>query len=349
VLSSGVLGAPACRVSVSRLDDGTGPVSARRCGHRPTDGIDLFAVFFATLWLMTTAVSQAFLELSRGLRDRIERALRAYLAQAVGVPEVLGAAIRHSLLAPGKRLRPMLVLMAAEACGGEEGSAMPAACAVEMVHTYSLIHDDLPAMDDDDMRRGVPSCHAAFGEAMAILAGDALQALAFEVLARDTQPPATAVRCCAELAHAAGLSGMVGGQVDDLTAGFVTGDLNLLESIHRRKTGAMFNASLRLGGLVAGAADEQLAALEAYGGRLGLAFQIMDDVLDSEGDEAAMGKHAGKDSAHGKLTFPSVLGGEESRRRAGRLVDLACAALAPWGVKAGSLEMLARFVTERTR
>ena len=162
-------------------------------------------------------------------------------------------------------------------------AAMPAACAVEMVHTYSLIHDDLPAMDDDDLRRGRPSCHAQFGEAMAILAGDALLAMAFEVLARDIQPPEVAARCCAALARAAGPSALVGGQVDDIKAEFQGGDLALLESIHRRKTGAMFNVSLRLGGLVAGADVEQLAALDTYGSKLGLAFQIVDDVSGSAG------------------------------------------------------------------
>ncbi len=226
---------------------------------------------------------------------------------------------------------------------------MPAACAVEMVHTYSLIHDDLPAMDDDDLRRGRPSCHAQFGEAMAILAGDALLARAFEVLARDVQPPQVAAACCAALGRAAGPSEMVGGQVDDIKAEFQGGDLALLESIHRRKTGAMINVALRLGGLVAGARSEQLEALSTYGDRLGLAFQIVDDVLDLRGDEVAMGKRLGKDSARGKLTFPSILGLEESEQRAGQLVDAAQEALALFQDRAENLASLARYVIQRSR
>jgi geranylgeranyl diphosphate synthase type II len=217
-----------------------------------------------------------------------------------------------------------------------------------MVHTYSLIHDDLPAMDDDDLRRGRPSCHAQFGEATAILAGDALLAMAFEVLARDIQPPEVAARCCEQLARAAGPISLVGGQVDDMNAEFQGGDLDLLESIHRRKTGAMINVSLRLGGLVAGAEAEQLAALDTYGRKLGLAFQIVDDVLDLRGDEASMGKRLGKDSAHGKLTFPSVLGLEASEQRAASLADEACQALAIFGQWADNLELLARYVIQMT-
>jgi geranylgeranyl diphosphate synthase type II len=241
------------------------------------------------------------------------------------------------------------VLMAAEACGSDREAALPAACAVEMVHTYSLIHDDLPAMDDDDVRRGRPSCHAAFGEATAILAGDALLARAFEVLASGTRPPELAARCCAELAQAAGAEALVGGQADDLAAETSGGGLGELESIHRRKTGAMFGVSLRLGAIVAGASGEQHAALQTYAKKLGLAFQIVDDLLDHKGNEAALNKRAGKESARGKLTFPRVLGVAESERRAGTLVDEACRALAPLGPRASCLEALARYVLERNR
>jgi geranylgeranyl diphosphate synthase type II len=260
----------------------------------------------------------------------------------------LAEAIRHSLLGPGKRLRPTLVVMAAEACGGTCEAALPAACAVEMVHAYSLVHDDLPAMDDDDMRRGRPTCHKVFGEATAILAGDALLALAFEILARDLQPPAVAARCCAVLAKAAGPCALVGGQADDLAGEFSDGGLAELESIHRRKTGAMFLASLELGALVAGATDQQRLALAEYGRRLGLVFQITDDLLDVRGDSAAMGKRAGKDSRRGKLTFPGLVGVEESLARSRLLVDEACAAVEPFGPRAECLQALAHRVLERT-
>ena len=226
---------------------------------------------------------------------------------------------------------------------------MPAACAVEMVHAYSLIHDDLPAMDDDDLRRGRPTCHKQFGEALAILAGDALLALAFEVLAREVKPEALAGQCCLELAQAAGASALVGGQADDLAAEAGGGDLATLESIHRRKTGAMFLASLRLGGLCAAANNEQMTALDAYGKAIGLAFQIVDDLLDAGGDEQAVGKRLQKDADRGKLTFPRLLGVEESRRRAGELIAEAVAALACFGSAAEGLEALARYVLERNR
>jgi geranylgeranyl diphosphate synthase, type II len=237
--------------------------------------------------------------------------------------------------------------MSCQTCGCDSTRALPAACAVEMVHTYSLIHDDLPAMDDDDMRRGRPSCHARFGEATAILAGDALLAQAFEVLAGGIDPPAVAARCCAELAAAAGPCNLVGGQQDDLNAEFARLGTEQLESIHRRKTGAMIRVSLRLGGIAAGADESQLAALSTYGEKLGLAFQIVDDLLDLVGTEASLGKRAGKDSGHGKLTFPAVLGVAESRQRAEQQIEAAIDALAPFGARANSLAGLARYVLER--
>jgi geranylgeranyl diphosphate synthase type II len=284
---------------------------------------------------------------SRDARERIDRALAEYTNFDRGCPAQLREAIRYSLLAPGKRLRPMLVLLAAEACGGEAQAALPAACAVEMIHTYSLVHDDLPAMDDDDLRRGRPTCHRAFGEATAILAGDALLTLAFEVLARDVRPPAVAAQCCSLLAHAAGASALVGGQADDLAGEFSTGGVEALEAIHRRKTGAMFLASLALGGLTAGADRQQQDALTEYGQCLGLAFQITDDLLDVRGDASAMGKRAGKDSDRGKLTFPGILGIEESMRRATSLVAQACTALAVLEPRAEGLQALAYYVLHR--
>ena len=266
-----------------------------------------------------------------------------------GCPANLREAIRYSLLAPGKRLRPMLVLLAAEAVGGSIEAAMPAACAVEMIHAYSLVHDDLPGMDDDDLRRGQPTCHKKYGEATAILAGDALLTMAFEVVARQIEPPEVAAACCAALAEAAGPCGMVGGQADDVAAPGGDGGVDELVSIHNRKTGALIRVSLKLGALVAGADAGQLTALEEYGRRLGLAFQITDDLLDVRSHEQATGKRVGKDAEQGKLTFPGLLGVDRSAGRAERLITEACEALVPLGTRAGSLEALARYVLERNR
>jgi geranylgeranyl diphosphate synthase type II len=297
---------------------------------------------------MAQSPTSAFLEYAPPVRREIEAALDRYTDFDSGCPPSLRDAIRYSLLSEGKRLRPLLVLMAAESCGCSRQRALPAAVAVEMIHTYSLIHDDLPAMDDDDLRRGKPTCHTVYGEALAILAGDALLAQAFEVLARDTEPPEVAARCCAALAQAAGALALVGGQVDDLAGEFTDGDLTRLQEIHRRKTGAMFVVSLRLGGFVAGADKSQQRALESYGRSLGLAFQIVDDLLDVQGDEAALGKRAGKDANRGKMTFPSVLGASESRIRAEELIGAACEAVAPIGSRAAPLQALAQYVLGRS-
>ncbi|MBS0211279.1 MAG: polyprenyl synthetase family protein [Planctomycetes bacterium] len=297
---------------------------------------------------MTLVPQLTFAEMAAPARPVIEAALNASSQPAPGCPERLAEAMRYSLLAPAKRLRPILVTMAAEACDGTIERALPAACAVEMVHTYSLIHDDLPAMDDDDLRRGRPTCHVVYGEAMAILAGDALLARAFEVLAREISPAEVAARAVALLAAAAGPAALVGGQADDLTSAG-QGDVMSLESIHARKTGAMFLVSLQLGGLTAGATAEQMTALVGYGRAMGLAFQIMDDLLDVSGSEQALGKRVGKDVDRGKLTFPALLGVGESRRRAEALVAEACAALAPLGPQGAGLEALARYVLERDR
>lgn len=296
-------------------------------------------------------------------RPRIEAALAACLPQTDaaddGCPRTLAEAMRYSLLAPGKRLRPLLVLAASRACGGDLEAALPAACAVEMIHCYSLIHDDLPAMDDDDLRRGNPTSHKVFGEGLAILAGDALLTLAFETLATRIRPATAAAACCAELGRAAGACELVGGQADDLAEeGKVPGapdtstrdatqSLAALEAIHRRKTGAMMLVSLKLGAIVAGADAGQLAALDEYGRRLGLTFQIMDDLLDVRGSEAAVGKRVGKDAARGKLTFPGLLGEEESIRRAQTLTTEAIAAVRSAGTDVEVLEDLARYVVER--
>jgi geranylgeranyl diphosphate synthase type II len=253
----------------------------------------------------------------------------------------------YSVLGGGKRLRPVLVLLTCEACGGNIRAALPAACAVEMVHTYSLIHDDLPAMDDDNLRRGRPTNHVKFGEAGAILAGDALLTLAFEVLAR-VEPPEVAARCCMDLARASGACGMVGGQAADLDAeqtGIKSGEE--LESIHRRKTARLIACSARLGALVAGANSKTLDALEIYGESVGLAFQIADDLLDLQGEEAKMGKGVRKDADRGKATYPALWGASESRRKANSLIERACLALEPLGAHGRRLEELAHFILER--
>jgi geranylgeranyl diphosphate synthase type II len=295
----------------------------------------------------------------RAYRAGVEDGLRHWHGQVSGgAPASLREAMAYSLFAPGKRLRPLLVVLACEAAGGERTRAVPAACAVEMVHTYSLIHDDLPAMDDDDLRRGLPTCHKKFGEALAILAGDALLTAAFQVLA-EGYPPRTAAVSIAELARGAGAAGMVGGQALDLGAeGRVpgvpaprTGDD--LEEIHRRKTGALFLASLRLGLFAAqgeqphGPDPATAAGLDRFGRAFGLAFQIADDLLDVQGTSDRAGKRVGKDAARGKVTFPSLLGVDESRRRARALYDEAIAALTILGAPATPLAALVRAVTDR--
>jgi geranylgeranyl diphosphate synthase type II len=302
-------------------------------------------------------------DLAHYLREKqalVETHLRGSLRPERGLPERLLEAMRYSLLAPGKRLRPLLVLMAAEACDGTEANPWPAACAVEMIHAYSLVHDDLPAMDDDDLRRGQPTCHKRFGEAMAILAGDALLTMAFQTLA-EGYPPSLAGHCCGELARAAGAAGMVGGQVDDLAWESQPGEhsLEALENLHARKTGALIQASLRLGALCSLALPEaskypylhadDLKPFDAYGRCLGLLFQITDDLLDVDGDADRTGKRVNKDAARGKLTYPGLLGIAESRRRAERLCQEACDHLASLGTKANRLLELATYVRDRDR
>ncbi len=286
-------------------------------------------------------------EQSLMLLEQIDAALLRYVEFGSGCPARLREAIEYSLLAPGKRLRPQLVLLAAGACGAETEQALPAAAAVEMVHAYSLVHDDLPAMDNDDLRRGRPTCHKQFGEATAILVGDALLTRAFEVLASEVRPPTAAARCCAELAQAAGATTLVGGQADDLDAQFGHLSRDQLESIHRRKTGALFRVSLRLGAIVAEASPEQLQALDQFGQHLGLAFQVVDDLLDVSGSESDVGKRLNKDNQQGKATYPAVLGEAASRRLADQLIDQACEAIAIFGESAAALRKLAGFVRRR--
>jgi geranylgeranyl diphosphate synthase, type II len=292
-------------------------------------------------------------EILRDARHRVDEALGRFAPEVGPVgdcPPRLAEAMRYSLLGGGKRLRPVLCLLASEACGGTWDAAMASACALEMVHTYSLIHDDLPSMDDDDLRRGRPTCHKAFDEATAILAGDGLLTLAFETIARHTRPPEAAARCVLALAEGAGPSGMVAGQMADLEAeGRDDPTIEALEAIHVRKTGALLRASLRMGGIVAGADGARLQALTSYGHAVGLAFQIVDDLLDVTGDEAKMGKRVNKDSGLGKWTYPGLLGVEGSRRRARTLAEEAVAALEPFGDRGTTLRALAMDLLERDR
>ena len=284
--------------------------------------------------------------------SQIEEALVEALPSDPDTPPDLLEAMRYSLMAGGKRLRPILVLLAAEACGADPRDAMPAACAVEMVHTYSLIHDDLPAMDDDDLRRGQPTSHVAFGEAMAILAGDALLTRAFEILAADLPDPVVAAECCRVLASAGGSDGMVGGQVADLAATdtspeSVDDPLQVLGDIHRRKTGRLLAASLELGAVVAGAEKQVRESLLDYGQQVGLAFQVADDLLDVEGDINRTGKTSGRDAHLGKWTYPALAGNDKSRRLARNCIASACAAVEPLGEAGEPLKVLAEFVIER--
>ena len=305
-------------------------------------------------------------------QQAIEAALGNTLRRLmIDTPPALAEAIEYSLLAPGKRLRPLLVILGCEAAGGSQTQALSAACALEMVHTYSLIHDDLPAMDDDDLRRGLPTCHKKYGEALAILAGDALLTMAFEVLAEGYGPKTVAVSCV-ELARGAGASGMVGGQVLDLeaegrfafpgepamsVAGFVapTQGLAQLETIHRRKTGALFRSALRLGVFAAqaetdhGVNTKTLAAIDRYAAAFGLAFQVTDDLLDVESSAEQTGKRVGKDAARGKLTYPGLLGIDASRRRALELGQDAVTAAEQLGPSGQPLAELARYVVQRDR
>jgi geranylgeranyl diphosphate synthase, type II len=283
-------------------------------------------------------------------RGWVEAALDRWLPRAADPPPTIHEAMRYSVFAGGKRLRPLLCLAACEAAGGASPPALPAAVALELIHTYSLIHDDLPAMDDDDFRRGRPTCHKVYGEAVAILAGDALLTHAFQVLAACGDAPVAAdrrLRIVAELASAAGSVGMVGGQTMDMRAEGQALDPETLLDLHRRKTGALLRAAIRMGGIAGGADESALAALTVYGERAGLAFQIVDDILDIEGDSAEMGKSAGSDLRKQKATYPAVFGMAESKRQVGALLQEAKTALQPLGPGAGVLAALADYMGRR--
>ncbi len=287
-------------------------------------------------------------------REAADAALERLLPPATQHPTSIHQAMRHSVFAGGKRLRPILCMEAGRLIGApsRDGALPPGiedvGAALEMLHTYSLIHDDLPALDNDDLRRGRPTCHKAFGEATAILAGDALQTQAYEVLAQIQCPAEARVAIIREIAHATGtIDGMIGGQVVDLEAEHKKPDLPTLEYIHRSKTAALITASVVSGGMYAGAVAADVERLRTYGQSIGLAFQIVDDVLDVTQTSEQLGKTAGKDTAAEKTTYPALFGVEESLRRADALVDRGCAQLDVFGERAETLKSLARFLAER--
>ncbi|MGO9402985.1 MAG: polyprenyl synthetase family protein [Terriglobales bacterium] len=297
-------------------------------------------------------------------RDAADAALEQLLPPSTQHPSSIHQAMRHSVFAGGKRLRPILCMEAgrmiaavsiANSDDSSQTGSLPAGieqvgAALEMLHTYSLIHDDLPALDNDDLRRGRPTCHKAFGEAIAILAGDALQTQAYEVLAQIACPAEARVAIIREIAHATGtIDGMIGGQVVDLEAEHKKPDLATLEYIHRSKTAALITASVVSGGMYAGATAADIGRLRTYGQSIGLAFQIVDDVLDLTQTSEQLGKTAGKDAAAEKTTYPALFGIEESIRKADALVDQACAELDQYGEAASTLKELARYLVERKK
>ena len=282
-------------------------------------------------------------------QDRVEQALSSWVA--ADAPAGLGLAMRYAVLDGGKRLRPLLVLAACEAVQGDGTAALRAACAVELIHAYSLVHDDMPCMDNDVLRRGKPTVHVQFGEAQALLAGDALQALAFELLVPNdgSMPPALSAALCRQLALAAGATGMAGGQAVDLASVGLSLDQSALEAMHRLKTGALLQASVTMGVATAQVAASVIRELSSYGASLGLAFQVVDDILDVTTDSATLGKTAGKDAASDKPTFVSLMGLQNAQAYADALLDQAHAALHRSGLAhTDTLHALADWVGRRT-
>ncbi len=295
------------------------------------------------------------MDLKLYLKDRcklVDNALERLLPPDDEQPASLHKSMRYSVFAGGKRVRPILMLAACEAVGGSIDDAMPAACAMEMIHTYSLIHDDLPAMDDDDFRRGNPTNHKVFGEAVAILAGDALLTQAFIAMSSPEYaakvPPAALLAVIREIGRCAGSHGMVGGQVVDMESeGKPDIDLPTVQYIHTHKTGALIKASVKAGALLGAADEKALAALTQYGEAVGLAFQIADDILDIEGTTEEIGKDAGSDEARGKATYPAMIGLSASKQRAAELVEMALESLAGFDAKAEPLREIARYIVSR--
>jgi geranylgeranyl diphosphate synthase type II len=282
-------------------------------------------------------------------KEMVDKALDGYLPVRDGDSSEIVEAMRYSLFAGGKRLRPVLCMASAEAVGGSARAVLPVACALEMIQTYSLIHDDLPAMDDDDYRRGKPSNHKMFGEGIAILAGDALLTEAFSLLSERNPaiPPETGLAVLHEIATAAGFQGMVGGQAADLRAEGEAVDMERMRYIHTHKTQALITVSIRAGALLAEAGENDLSALSAYGNKTGLAFQIADDILDIESSRTVLGKDTGSDEGHGKATYPALIGVDRSREEMNRLVEEALSAIRRLDKRADPLRMIARFIAER--
>lgn len=287
------------------------------------------------------------------LQDRqkiVEEALERYLPGENNIPSDIYKAVRYSVFNGGKRIRPILCLAAADAIGGDLGVTIPIACALELIHTYSLIHDDLPAMDNDDFRRGKPTCHKVFGEDIAILAGDALLTEAFVLLSRTEKVRLSAEKRLAviqEIAQAAGIDGMVGGQALDVLSEKFASDEKILREIHRRKTGALIAAAVKSGAIISNAPKEKIQALAEYGINVGLAFQIADDILNVEGDRELMGKETGSDAARGKLTYPSLMGMEKAKEKLAKYIDAAEISLSDFDERARPLILIARYVKDR--
>lgn len=286
------------------------------------------------------------------LKDRqsiVEEALQRYLPED-DIPADIYKAVRYSVFNGGKRIRPILCLAAAESIGGDLAPAIPVACALELIHTYSLIHDDLPSMDNDDFRRGKPTCHKVFGENIAILAGDALLTEAFALLSRAEKIMVSAEKRLAviqEIAYAAGISGMVGGQALDVLSEKSGADENTLREIHRRKTGALIVAAVKTGAMISNAAKDKIQALTEYGINVGMAFQIADDILNVEGDSKLMGKGTGSDAARNKLTYPSLLGIQTAKEKLAKHIDAAVTSLSGFDERAMPLIVMARYIKER--
>lgn len=294
---------------------------------------------------------KGYIELRRNL---VNEALEKYLPKTEDVfQREIVSAMRYSLFAGGKRLRPILCIAGAEAVGGEIEQVMPIACGLELIHTYSLIHDDLPSMDDDGLRRGIPTNHVVFGEAMAILAGDGLLTEAFRIMTLPVlwakADPVRILSAINFIAEAAGHRGMVGGQAMDIRCQGGSADIPTINYIHSHKTGALIKASVVSGAMVSGGSDQAISALSLYGDALGMAFQIWDDVLDIEGDQEEMGKASGRDAQLGKATYPAVAGLKQAKEEAHLYIEKAVKSLSGFGREADPLRAIARYVTERRR
>jgi len=290
-----------------------------------------------------------FLQQLKERTKLVDEAMNKLIPLEITYPSVIHQSMRYSILAGGKRIRPAMVIGAAEAVGFSAERVLPTACALEIIHTYSLIHDDLPAMDDDDLRRGKPTNHKVYGEAMAILAGDALLTLAFELIAENIKfaPAESVVRVTKEIAEASGSQGLIGGQVVDIISANSQTDKKTMEYIHRHKTGALFKASVRSGAILAGATEEQLKALTDYAENLGLAFQIVDDILDVQGDVGKIGKPVGSDEKNKKATYPALFGMEQAHQKAKLAAENAINSLKIFGAEAEFLRGAVHFIINR--